>query len=159
MLIEKHYYLRNEGGKMDKLIETLKEKLKNKGYKLTPQRRAVLDTLIENQGEHLNTEEIYNLVKEKCPEIGLATVYRTLQLLDEMSVILRLNLDDGCIRYELNTNEDDHQHHHLICEICNDIIEVELDLLDHLEYEIEKKHNFIIKDHKVKFFGICSKCQ
>ncbi len=144
---------------MDNLMDSLKERLKEKGYKLTPQRRATLDTIIQNRGKHLNTEEIYDLVKEKCPEIGLATVYRTLQLLDELSILLKLNLDDGCIRYELNTNEDDHQHHHLICENCNDVIEVELDLLEHLEEKIEKKYNFKIKDHTVKFFGLCSKCQ
>lgn len=144
---------------MENLIDLLKDKLKEEGYKLTPQRRATLNTIIENQGKHLNTEEIYDLVKDRCPEIGLATVYRTLQLFDELSIISKLNLDDGCIRYELNTHEDEHQHHHLICENCNNIIEVELDLLEHLEDEIEKKHNFIIIDHKVKFFGICSKCQ
>jgi len=159
ILLEKYYYLRNEGDKMENLIDSLKERLKDKGYKLTPQRRATLDTIIENQGKHLNTEEIYDLVKEKCPEIGLATVYRTLQLLDEMSVLSKLNLDDGCIRYELNNNEADHQHHHLICQNCSDVIEVEIDLLEHLEEEIEKKHNFIIQDHAVKFFGICSKCK
>lgn len=144
---------------MDNLMDSLKERLKEKGYKLTPQRRATLDTIIQNRGKHLNTEEIYDLVKEKCPEIGLATVYRTLQLLDELSILLKLNLDDGCIRYELNTHEDDHQHHHLICENCNAVIEVELDLLEHLEEKIEKKYNFKIKDHTVKFFGLCSKCQ
>ena len=159
ILFEKHYYLRNEGDGMENLIDSLKENLKDKGYKLTPQRRATLDTIIENQGKHLNTEEIYDLVKEKCPEIGLATVYRTLQLLDEMSILSKLNLDDGCIRYELNTNENDHQHHHLICQKCNDVIEVELDLLETLEEEIEKKHHFEIKDHSVKFYGTCSKCK
>lgn len=144
---------------MENLTDSLKEKLKDKGYKLTPQRRAILDAIIENQGKHLNTEEIYNIVKEKCPEIGLATVYRTLQLLDDMSIISRLNIDDGCMRYELNADDDEHRHHHLICEVCGDIIEVELDLLGCLEKEIEKKYNFIIKDRKVKFFGICSKCR
>lgn len=158
-MFEKGYYLRNEGDKVDNLMDMLKEKLKEKGYKLTPQRRATLDIIIDNQGQHLNTEEIYALVKEKCPEIGLATVYRTLQLLDEMQMISKINLDDGCSRYELNDHDEDHQHHHLICESCGTIIEVELDLLEHLEEEIEKNHDFEIKDHKVKFFGICSKCR
>ncbi|SNR85103.1 Fur family transcriptional regulator, ferric uptake regulator [Anaerovirgula multivorans] len=144
---------------MENLMETLKDRLKEKGYKLTPQRRATLDTIMDNQGKHLNTEEIYGLVKEKCPEIGLATVYRTLQLLEEMQVISRINLDDGCSRYEFNTHEDDHQHHHLICQSCGSITEVEIDLLEHLEEEIEKNHDFHINDHKVKFFGICSKCR
>nr|WP_269466100.1 Fur family transcriptional regulator [Geosporobacter ferrireducens] len=140
-------------------MESLKDQLKEKGYKLTPQRRATLDTIIENQGKHLSTEEIYDMVKEKCPEIGLATVYRTLQLLDELDVISKINFDDGCSRYELNTHQDDHQHHHLICLKCGNVIEVEVDLMDALEDEIEKNYDFEISDHKVKFFGYCSKCK
>nr|WP_132242789.1 Fur family transcriptional regulator [Marinisporobacter balticus] len=140
-------------------MESLKDKLKEKGYKLTPQRRATLDTIIENQGKHLSTEEIYDMVKSKCPEIGLATVYRTLQLLDELEIISKINFDDGCSRYELNTHEDDHQHHHLICLNCGLVIEVEVDLMEALEEEIEKNCDFKISDHKVKFFGYCSKCK
>lgn len=143
---------------MENQLEKVKDKLKEKGFKLTPQRRATLEVIINNQGKHLSTEEIYDLVKVDCPEIGLATVYRTLQLLDEISVISKMSLDDGCSRYELNNHEDDHQHHHLICQKCGDIIEVEIDLLEHLEEEIEKVYNFKIQDHKVKFFGECSKC-
>ncbi|AOT72861.1 Fur family transcriptional regulator [Geosporobacter ferrireducens] len=144
---------------MTEIMESLKDQLKEKGYKLTPQRRATLDTIIENQGKHLSTEEIYDMVKEKCPEIGLATVYRTLQLLDELDVISKINFDDGCSRYELNTHQDDHQHHHLICLKCGNVIEVEVDLMDALEDEIEKNYDFEISDHKVKFFGYCSKCK
>lgn len=144
---------------MTDFIESLKEKLKEKGYKLTPQRRATLDTIMENKGKHLSTEEIYDMVKDKCPEIGLATVYRTLQLLDELDIISKINFDDGCSRYELNTHEDDHHHHHLICLKCGDVIEVEVDLMDALEEEIENNYDFNISDHKVKFFGYCSKCK
>jgi len=144
---------------MQEIMDRLKEQLKSKGYKLTPQRRAILDTVIDNQGKHLSTEEIYDIVKKCCPEIGLATVYRTLQLLSELDVLSKLNLDDGCVRYELNTHEDDHQHHHLICTNCGDVIEVVVDLLDALESEIEVNYQFKINDHKVKFFGICKKCQ
>ncbi|WP_176461571.1 Fur family transcriptional regulator [Anaeromicrobium sediminis] len=143
---------------MNEIMETVKDRLKEKGYKLTPQRRATLDTIIENKGKHLSTEEIYDIVKEKCPEIGLATVYRTLQLLDELDIISKINLDDGCSRYELNDDDDNHQHHHLICTKCGAIIEVGVDLLDELESEIERNYNFTISDHKVKFFGHCSKC-
>lgn len=144
---------------MQETIDRLKDQLKSQGYKLTPQRRAILDTVIENQGKHLSTEEIYDIVKKCCPEIGLATVYRTLQLLSDLDVLSKLNLDDGCVRYELNTHKDDHQHHHLICTNCGAVIEVVVDLLDPLETEIEENYNFKINDHKVKFFGICSKCQ
>lgn len=139
-------------------IEKLKEQLKEKGYKLTPQRRAVLDVIINNEGKHLSTEEIYDMVKEACPEIGLATVYRTLQLLEKMGVVYKMNFDDGCNRYELVHNYEDHQHHHLICLNCGSVQEVEGDLLGALEEKVETLYNFKITNHSVKFFGYCDKC-
>ncbi len=139
-------------------IENLKLILKEKGYKLTPQRRSILDEIIKNEGSHLTTEEIYDLVKVNCPEIGLATVYRTVQLLEEMEVLYKLDLDDGCSRYELCDEDESHQHHHLICQNCGKVIEVEGDLLEELEQGIEKKYNFKIKNHSLKFYGICDNC-
>jgi Fur family ferric uptake transcriptional regulator len=140
-------------------FDQLKEALKNKGYKLTPQRRAILDVVIDNQGEHLSTEEIYDLVRSDCPDIGLATVYRTLQLLSDMSILSKLNLDDGLTRYELNLDEDAHHHHHLICTSCGKVSEVVDDLLEPLEARIEDEYGFKIEDHKLKFFGLCKECQ
>jgi len=139
-------------------IENLKHILKEKGYKLTPQRRSILDEIIKNEGSHLTTEEIYDLVKVNCPEIGLATVYRTVQLLEDMGVLYKLDLDDGCNRYELCDEDESHQHHHLICQNCGKVIEVEGDLLEELEQGIEKKYNFKIKNHSLKFYGICDNC-
>lgn len=140
-------------------MEKLKQQLKVEGYKLTPQRRAVLDAIIANEGKHLSTEEIYDVVKADCPEIGLATVYRTLQLLEKMDVVCKMNFDDGCNRYELVHNDEDHQHHHLVCVNCGSVQEVEDDLLDTIEEKIEGNYNFKITNHNVKFFGYCSKCQ
>ena len=142
------------------IMEVLKEKLKSTGFKITPQRRAIIEVLIENDDKHLSSEEIYDKVRVNCPEIGLATVYRTMQLLDEIDAISRLNLDDGCIRYEINVEgEDSHHHHHLICSECGKIIEVKEDLLDSIEERIEKDYKFQIKDHDLKFYGKCSDCQ
>ena len=135
-----------------------KKLLKEKGYKLTPQRQAVLDIIIKHNGEHLSPEEIYELVKRNQPEIGLATIYRTLLLLDDMGLVYKLNLDDGLTRYELNNQNEDHRHHHLICIGCNKIFEVQEDLLDNLEEQILKKNKFKVTDHKVKFYGYCEKC-
>ncbi|QCX32732.1 transcriptional repressor [Caloramator sp. E03] len=139
--------------------EKLKQRLKTGGYKLTPQRRAVLNVIIDNEGKHLSTEEIYDIVKKECPEIGLATVYRTLQLLEKMGLVCRMNFDDGCNRYELIHEEEDHQHHHLVCINCGNVEEVEGDLLETLEEKIEQKYDFKITNHSVKFFGYCSKCK
>lgn len=145
---------------MENIMEILKDKLKETGFKITPQRRAVIDILIKNEEKHLNSEEIYDLVRVNCPEIGLATVYRTMQMLDDIGVISKLNLDDGCIRYEINLNDDEtHNHHHLICKNCNCIIEVKEDLLDSIEKTIEEMYKFNIVDHDVKFYGLCEKCK
>lgn len=144
---------------MDNTMELLKDKLKATGFKITPQRRAIIEVLIENENEHLSSEEIYDMVRQNCPEIGLATVYRTMQLLDEINAISKLNLDDGCIRYELNLEgEDTHHHHHLICKECGKIIEVREDLLDEIEEKIETRYLFRIKDHDLKFYGTCDEC-
>ncbi|MCY6484042.1 Fur family transcriptional regulator [Clostridium aestuarii] len=139
-------------------IDRLKDKLKLNGYKLTPQRRAIVNIIIENKGKHLTAEELYDLVKIECPEIGLATVYRTIQLLEEIGIVYKLSLDDGCNRYELVNEDQVHQHHHLICTKCGKVIEVEGDLLDSIEKKLETKYKFKIQNHSVKFFGICDKC-
>ena len=140
------------------IMDILKEKLKDTGFKITPQRRAIIEVLLNHENKHLSSEEIYDLVRVDCPEIGLATVYRTMQLLDEINVISKLNLDDGCVRYELSLNEDTHHHHHLICSKCNKIIEVKEDLLDSIEQEIESLYKFKITNHDVKFYGLCDAC-
>jgi Fur family ferric uptake transcriptional regulator len=142
--------------------EDFKRILKEKGFKLTTQRRMVLDVLQNNEGDHLTAEEIYEIVREKCPEIGLATVYRTIQLLHELKLIDKLNLDDGFIRYEIGKFNDDnhhHHHHHLICESCGKVIEVEDDLMESIEEGFEAKYDFKVTDHKVKFYGICKNCK
>lgn len=140
-------------------MNALKEDLKKKGYKLTPQRRSIVDTIIDNEGKHLTAEEIYDKVKVSCPEIGLATVYRTILLLEELGVISRLDLNDGCSRYEIVHSNETHRHHHLICNNCHKVSEVQDDLLEELEADIEKQYKFKILDHSVKFYGICDECQ
>lgn len=148
---------------MDRIInidyDVLKLDLKKKGYKLTPQRRAIVDTIVDSEGKHLTAEEIYDEVRKNCPEIGLATVYRTILLLEEIGVVSKLHLNDGCSRYELIHGDERHRHHHLVCNECNGLIEVEDDLLDDLEEIIEKQYGFKIEDHSVKFFGRCKDCQ
>lgn len=140
-------------------INQLKDNLKDKGYKLTPQRRAILSSIMKSEDRHLTAEEIYELVKQDCPEIGLATVYRTVQLFEEMDIIIKLDLDDGCSRYELVNENEGHRHHHLICNKCGKVIEVEGDLLEELEAEIENTYKFKILDHSLKFYGVCNECK
>lgn len=129
-------------------------------HKLTRQRKKVLEVLLENKQEHLNAEEIYQLLQKKDSSIGMATVYRTLELLEELELVHKSNFGDGCSRYELALSKDEgHHHHHLICLTCNKISEVEEDLLVQLEEVITDKNKFKIVDHRVKFYGYCVECQ
>ena len=142
--------------------ESFKKKLKEKGLKVTNQRLLVLQVLAENKDRHLTAEDIYELVKEDYPEIGLATIYRTVQLLLEMQLVDRINLDDGCVRYEIGTliegGEGKHHHHHLICKSCGKVWSFEDDLLEELESYIERKTDFHVLDHELKFYGQCKEC-
>lgn len=144
---------------MRKDEKSFSEQLKEKGFRVTSQRKDILEVIREHEGQHLSTEEIFELVKVKNPEIGLATVYRTLLLLDSMELVYKMDFDDGCSRYEINSNTEDHRHHHLICLKCGSVAEVKEDLLDSLEEQILEKNGFIVKDHRVKFYGYCSKCR
>lgn len=139
-------------------MEELKIRLKDEGFKLTHQRRNIVEVLLSAHGKHMSSEEIYDVVKKDCPEIGLATVYRTLQVLDKLGYTNKLNLDDGCVRYELTLDQNAHNHHHLVCKHCSKIIEVEEDLLEQLEQVIKDKYGFDVENHDVKFNGCCREC-
>jgi len=140
-------------------IERIKKQLHSKGYKLTPQREATLTVLLEREEDHLSAEEVFLLVKEKAPDIGLATVYRTLELLSELQVVDKINFGDGVSRYDLRKEGMDHFHHHLVCMECGAVEEIIEDLLIDIEKKVEDEWNFEVKDHRLTFHGICEKCQ
>lgn len=141
--------------------EQFKALLRMNGLKVTNQRIAILEVLSDRPGEHLTAEEIYDYVREDYPDIGLATVYRTIQLLSELDLIDKLNLDDGYVRYEIgskNREDNCHHHHHLICLECGNIYAFQDDLLENLEERIEVTLGFEVVDHEVKFYGHCKEC-
>ena len=140
----------------------LREKLYERGYKMTPQRKEILQVFVDHSDcHHMSAEDVYNILhEENQSDIGLATVYRALDLLSELGILVQVDFGDGCARYELNaTDPKVHHHHHLICLNCKNVIEFDEDLLDQLEAYIEKKSGFQIVNHEVKFFGYCSECR
>lgn len=142
--------------------DRFKTLLKEKGLKVTNQRIEILEALEDRPDEHLTAEEIYELVKVKDPDIGLATVYRTIQLLAELNLIDKLNLGDGFIRYEIGRQNDDgktHHHHHLVCLNCGNVLTFQDDLLEALEDRIGETMGFEVIDHEVKLLGYCSECK
>ena len=125
----------------------------------TKQKRLILDCIKDSGGHHMTVEEIYNLIKKHDEKISIATVYRNLRLLEEQGVVKKVIMtEDAPIFFEL-CDSDAHTHHHLVCSHCGKIIDFDEDLLDSLEKIIEEKKGFLIKDHRVVFFGLCECCR
>ena len=129
------------------MLEAAIGRMRGRGYKATPQRVAVLRALAEEQ--HQSLEEI----RVRCPEVGLVTVYRALELLGELGIVRRLDLGDGG-SYELAR---DH-HHHMICESCGDISEFDECPLDP-ELLPPKSADFEIWAHSLEVYGRCGACR
>ena len=144
---------------MENRIQRIKEALQGAQYKLTPQREVTVRVLLENERDHLSAEDVFLKVKDKYPEIGLATVYRTLELLSELKVLDKINFGDGVSRYDLRKEGAEHFHHHLVCMECGAVEEVEEDLLGDVEKIIENDYNFKVLDHRLTFHGVCRDCQ
>jgi Fur family ferric uptake transcriptional regulator len=134
-------------------------RIRDMGYRMTRQRHAVLSVIADNAGRHLNSQDVYRLVKERCPEVGIATVYRTLALLAEQGFLTATQFGDGAVRYEILDPSEEHRHHHLICLGCGSIEGFAEDLMWEVEERIRQAEGFFITDHQVKFFGYCRKCQ
>ena len=137
----------------------LRSKLREKQYKLTPQRQIVLQVFIDHPEEHLSAEDVYTILRQNANDTGLATVYRSLELLSELEILKKMDFGDGRSRYEINETGSCHQHHHLICLACGKVLGFADDLLDTLEATISQNSNFHIVDHQVKFFGYCQECR
>ncbi len=124
--------------------------------KITSQRRAVLDAFIKSEN-HVSAEDLYKMVSENEPKIGLATVYRTLALFTQSGLASELDFGDGQKRYE---HKYMHSHHdHMICTECGKIIEFHDPLIEQYQEEAARKNNFTMTSHKLDIFGICSQCQ
>ena len=140
-------------------ILNIKGRFHQFGYKYTEQRQMVLDVLMEHPGLHLSSDDICEFLKQKEINIGQSTVYRTLNMLEKMNIVQGTSFEDGFTRYELINNNEGHTHHHLICTKCGSITDIKSDLLEDLEQHIADNYDFVIKDHCLKFYGLCKNCK
>ena len=139
-------------------LEDLKIVLKDKGMKYTEQRAIILQILI-NLDDHLNAEEVHAIIKEKYPNqnIGIATIYRTLNFLEEVELISSISFGKDGKKYESN-NKNQH-HDHLICTSCGKIVEFLDDEIEKRQEDVALKNGFKITDHTMQIYGICDTCQ
>lgn len=142
------------GGIQDRTQRIL-DKLKESGHRITPQRLAILRTLMENPG-HPSVEDIYQKVKINFPTTSLATVYKTISVIKEMGEVLELEFSSDHNRYD---GYKPYPHPHLICVKCKSIMDPELSSLADLTQELVADTGFRILSHRLDFYGICPECQ
>lgn len=127
--------------------------LRDKGYRLTNQRRVIVGELEAKR--HLSAEEIHDRVKEDHPEVGLSTVYRTLDLLTELGVVRKDDFGEGYSRYELATERI---HHHARCQECGRVIEFNEELMEYLALQVEHETGFVSDWYEITLYGRCAEC-
>jgi Fe2+ or Zn2+ uptake regulation protein len=135
--------------------ETWLEQLHQNGYRLTEARRAVVET-VEKSSRALTPIEVYDLARQKYRALGLVTVYRTLEKLEELNLIQRVHQPLGCQAF-IAAGEG-HQHL-LLCQRCGQVAFFEGDDLDALTRSIAGKTGYQINDHWLQLFGLCVKCR
>ncbi len=129
--------------------------LRRYGYKLTPQRRAVIRAITSSQ-DHLTPATIYQKVHQDHPNIGLVTIYRTLETLAELELICELHAGGICHSYTIGTRQ---RHHHLICSNCGIVINFPRFGLREVEQNLSRETGFRIDDYLLEFIGLCKACQ
>ena len=136
--------------------EIHKRSIRNQGYKLTPQREAILTAMMDSKEAHLTPEKVCLLTRKVYPKIGLTTVYRTLEIFRKVGLVNIVHFHDGVNRYEMN--HKDH-HHHLICLNCGKVEEVKECMIEDFEKRIASITPFKVTSHCFGAFGYCRDCQ
>ncbi|MDO4673628.1 Fur family transcriptional regulator [Campylobacter sp.] len=140
----------------DVLLDEFKKILREGGLKYTKQREILLKTLYHSQ-MHYTPESLYIEIKQTHPElnIGIATVYRTLNLLEEAAMVTSISFGAAGKKYELANKP---HHDHMICKGCGKIIEFENPIIERQQSLIAKEHQFKLTGHLMQLYGICSDC-
>ncbi|SMC25540.1 Fur family transcriptional regulator, peroxide stress response regulator [Desulfacinum hydrothermale DSM 13146] len=136
-------------------LQQMVEKLKAQRFRITPQRLAVLEILVESDS-HPSVETVYAQVRKRFPTTSLATVYKTVTLLKEMNEVLELGFHNTANRYDALKP---YPHPHVICTQCGKILDPPLEGAHGLAQEMSRKTGFLISSHRLDFYGICPDCQ
>jgi len=136
-------------------LKQIEESLSSKGFKITKQRKQILDFILKTKG-HFEIEDIVYKMKKKNKDVSRATIYRTIGLLKELGFVEEVIKYDNKTIYEIAGKG---HHDHLICIKCGKIIEFEDKNIEKLQNKICKKYNFKPIYHRLEIFGVCEECQ
>lgn len=139
------------------LLEQFKKALRESGLKYTRQREAVLRVMYHSH-THYTPEALYNIIKEQMPElnVGIATIYRTLNLLEDSGMVTSLSFGAAGKKFELANKP---HHDHIICKNCGKIVEFENSIIERQQAIIAKELKFKLTGHLMQLYGLCEPCQ
>ncbi|MGQ9667871.1 MAG: Fur family transcriptional regulator [Anaerolineae bacterium] len=136
-------------------FQQLQQKFRNLGYRLTPQRLALLRLIAESQG-HPSAKDLFDEIRAQYPTTSLATIYKTLNILKELDEVLELGFSDDDNRYDGNKP---YPHPHIICIRCRKIVDFDRDVITDLESQLAAASGFEIVSHRLDFYGLCPECR
>lgn len=139
-------------------IEQLKKIFEKNGHKFTKQRQIIFNAIKNANSKHLTPEELFSIVHQNNKQVGIATVYRTLNIFEELGIVNKQEFTDSVNTYELIGQNDAH-HDHLICENCGKIVEEKILENDELSEILKDKYDFDLDYYSLRIYGICSDCQ
>ena len=131
------------------------DELSHQGYRMTPQRIMIVSA-IENSENHISAEDIYSQVVAKYPNVNVSTVYRTLELLEQLGLVTKTEMGVGRVMY--HPIEKGH-HHHLVCRGCGNIIDLDESVLSPLKETLMRDYQFIADLRHLGILGLCANCR
>lgn len=141
---------------MDKELDTVAKYLKEHDFKLTTQRKKIIEAIFSSH-EHFTADDLHDLLRERGEAISKATIYRTLSLLVESGLVESRDFGRGQLYYEHVLG---HPHHdHLICVQCGKVVEFQNPEMEGMRQKIAKARGFTIQSHSLRIFGVCKPCR
>jgi len=140
---------------MVKPDEEFERSLRELGFRLTPQRLLILSVL-QGTDEHISAEEIHSLVRQRYPFVDISTVYRTLEVLKGMGLVMETDLGEGRVRYHW---AEKGRHHHLVCRQCGAVMDLEESVPQMLGEALRREYGFQADLAHLAIFGRCRRCQ
>ena len=137
-------------------LSALTSRLRGQSRKITGPRAAILEILRKHPHPLTNKQILAALPESGC---DLATIYRSMHLLEKMGMVKRFDFGDGAARFELVGENDDGHHHHLVCIKCSEVVEIQECFPGKIERRIAAANGFKAVTHKLEFFGLCPQCQ
>ncbi|RYM00002.1 peroxide-responsive transcriptional repressor PerR [Sporolactobacillus sp. THM7-7] len=135
-------------------VEKAIDMLKGSGVRITPQRHAILEYLVDSDS-HPTADEIYKALEHKFPNMSVATVYNNLRVFKKTGLVKELTYGDSSSRFDFSSK----QHYHIICTRCGKIVDFHYPSLDEVEALAAQVTGFVVDHHRLEIYGVCPECQ